>query len=947
MLMIRGAASLLLLIHLLLVVHSIDQGTVIKTHPDAPSAVVAIWSDGSSGATPMRCTGVFVAPEVVLTAASCILSATPTGLVQHAACAHGARDCPTLAPAALKVLKAASLPERAVVADVTAIEFRYSDPSQMPQICSGGAVCGRGWNIAVLRVQQRCPEQRCTPPLAIATRGLVEGDAVRIVGAGVDASGRWALRSRASAISHVAELQVLLTHSEPQESQRTSAAPVACEGDTGAPLLVYDAGYDDGHETGYEAGWAVAGVLSRGAPAGQCGTPASARAAPGSRDGDGRAWSVHVSRCWLWQALVRWGGTTLAVAPGVAQHAQARGRRTLGVVDSPWLNSSNSSGVVTPPPPPPAPPPSPQHGEASQATAQWAQRAEVRDAAAAAAAECGGSDHWPPELLPASAALPARYAALLAAADVEPTHISGTMARAEACYPSATHFCVHLVSERGRLRYAVDSGRGALPALPLYLVRLVSYTFQMVGVHEAHPLLISASSTGPDVRDARGVVGAHPASGHAFFVFTPSAETPSRLWYQSATQAGLGGPIFVDFTPADEPKTLPGGNGVYAPHPHALLVWEAARGTLARCRWSGDGHNGHKALGAAGEVDLAAAAFTALYNASRARYEEAFAAAMRAEPQPPQRPNGTNGTNETSANASRDFNASMEAYLVTRAAFEASLPTMRQVVPQQVLAVRAWPLTGEVLWSTRSGGVFEAQMQVTDDADDGGNGGGGGGGGGGLALTEVRVVRDVDEVRVDGERVAGGVPVAVNALHAQHDLRMALFLDAAASTAIPLPRLLDLSSGTISPTLTRSFVNGSGHAGDPGDTVTWPGDALATRWPGIDTRTGQVASRQWFDEDSPLDVDWRARRLFWCQPSARRILTAHMDGGPILTLVEHTVCSSLAVDVLHGELYWSSPTGHAVFRCSYRRYNASYVDSHPELPIYSLVQAGAHPNPDP
>ena len=74
MLMIRGAASLLLVIHLLLCVHSIDQGTVIKAHPDAPSAVVAIWSDGSSGATPVRCTGVFVAPEVVLTAASCILS---------------------------------------------------------------------------------------------------------------------------------------------------------------------------------------------------------------------------------------------------------------------------------------------------------------------------------------------------------------------------------------------------------------------------------------------------------------------------------------------------------------------------------------------------------------------------------------------------------------------------------------------------------------------------------------------------------------------------------------------------------------------------------------------------------------------------------------------------------------------------------------------------------
>ena len=46
MFMTRGAAFLLLVIHLLLCVHSIDQGTVIKADPHAPSAIVAIWSDG-------------------------------------------------------------------------------------------------------------------------------------------------------------------------------------------------------------------------------------------------------------------------------------------------------------------------------------------------------------------------------------------------------------------------------------------------------------------------------------------------------------------------------------------------------------------------------------------------------------------------------------------------------------------------------------------------------------------------------------------------------------------------------------------------------------------------------------------------------------------------------------------------------------------------------------
>ena len=66
---------------------SVFLGRALPDDPDTPHAVVAIWGTPGSEASHVRCTGVFVAPEVVLTAASCVLSGTPTGMVQHSACA--------------------------------------------------------------------------------------------------------------------------------------------------------------------------------------------------------------------------------------------------------------------------------------------------------------------------------------------------------------------------------------------------------------------------------------------------------------------------------------------------------------------------------------------------------------------------------------------------------------------------------------------------------------------------------------------------------------------------------------------------------------------------------------------------------------------------------------------------------------------------------------------
>ena len=137
-------------------------GIPVPDSDPAHHAVIAVWGKPGTAAADVRCTGVFIAPEVVLTAASCVLAAEPATLLQHAACAHGGAGCPTLPADTLEVLAANELPEkREPTAEVLSYEFRYSVPTSMPQVCTGGAVCGEGWDIAALRVRQLCPRQRC------------------------------------------------------------------------------------------------------------------------------------------------------------------------------------------------------------------------------------------------------------------------------------------------------------------------------------------------------------------------------------------------------------------------------------------------------------------------------------------------------------------------------------------------------------------------------------------------------------------------------------------------------------------------------------------------------------------------------------------------------------------------------------------------------------------
>ena len=133
-------------------------GSPVPAEEASAQAVVALWGKAGTAASEVRCSGVFIAPEVVLTAASCLLAEKPATLVEHAACAAGASSCPTLPADAFEVLSAAKLPEeQELIAVVLAFEFRYSVPQEMPQVCTGGSICGEGWDVAALRVEQLCP----------------------------------------------------------------------------------------------------------------------------------------------------------------------------------------------------------------------------------------------------------------------------------------------------------------------------------------------------------------------------------------------------------------------------------------------------------------------------------------------------------------------------------------------------------------------------------------------------------------------------------------------------------------------------------------------------------------------------------------------------------------------------------------------------------------------
>ena len=708
-------------------------------------AVVGVWGKQGTVANATRCTGTFISPEVVLTAASCVLQGTPTGLFQHAACAHGAVSCPTVPADTLEIIAANRLPDtHERTAEVLSYEFRYSVPSLMPQVCTGGSACGEGWDIAALRVRQLCPRQRCIPPLPLSLGSLQAGETLRIVGAGIDPAAatleeaRHALRYQDGPLDRVRANQTLTIGAFARAALFGEPGPSACPGDDGAPIFRYEptldlttgagadgemygtsdvgllaeidalfaqddaasfssgasisTGTNTGSSTSYDAfadaasatggavsdrsadrsadlggggsgggrslsdagfdssgglggsghgGWALVGVHSRIRGADSSGAGACVHSTTGSR-----AWLTRVSRCWLWRVLTLWRSLPRQMLP------------------------------ATPPPPPPSYSgmPAPPVPPISPDSVQWIERIGVRRLSARVLRECRGIDHWPPELRAPSRALPSVYSRQLADADepvlptLPPTPLPN---QAGVCYGSPLHFCVHILSERGRLRYSIDDGSGSVVGRALHLTRLVTYTFQVVGVHQAHPLVISDSDTGPDRRRGVEVVGTFPAYGYDLFAFTPQAATPSLLYYQSTSRSGLGGPIHIANTKAAEPRSLPGADGTPFATPSVMILWDAHGVTVHR--WSeynessnltdsawGDslagGAGGEDAavvvrhrLDVIGHLPLATLARAAVYNRTYARWQREYAEAMRFAPVPPNitYTNVSNSTNVT------------------------------------------------------------------------------------------------------------------------------------------------------------------------------------------------------------------------------------------------------------------------------------------------------------
>ena len=653
----------------------------------------------------------------------------------------------------LQALDASQLPAvQETIADVLDYEFRYSEPSVMAQVCTGGAVCGNGWDIAVLRVRQLCPRQRCVPPLPLSLGTLQAGDSLRLMGVGSGAPSApsprpaddagYALRYHDGTLAAVHANQSLTLTASASAAALGEPGPVACVGDAGAPVLRYESSLENTTELGAVADIygddtkGSVGFMTRtdgssgegeqyvegGRPTGSAGLRLlsrggwavvgvhSAVGADATCPSVGRAWLTRVSRCWLWRVLGLW-----SMLPAAAS-AEAIAASSLAAAPG-----GGGAPAVSPD------------------TVQWTLRAGVRRLTASVQSECAGSDHWPPELRSPSHPLPPHYARELSGPDddeaVLPTLPPVTRpVSAAVCYGSPRHLCVHLLRERGRLRYSIDDGTGAVVGRPLTMARLARYTFQMVGVHPVHAMVISDSETGPDQRRLDEVTGDYPASDYGVFVFTPTLSTPATVYFQSVSRSGVGGAIHIENTPSAEPRSLPGGVGAPPLTPSTLLFWDAHGATLHRWRDSnagvgagagaGAGAGGaavggspHYVLDPVGHLPLAAHARSALFNRSYAAWRRAYAARMALAPVVPNATyvNVTNTTNTTLVYTRHGVVVNSSNVTDEWLAFEKTLPEAEIVPRQRVTAAVLEPRTSDVYWSTHGGHLLTAKLSVKRD----------------------------------------------------------------------------------------------------------------------------------------------------------------------------------------------------------------------------------------
>ena len=287
-------------------------------------AVLGVSVDGLP-----RCAATLIDASLALVPASCLLS-RPSAALNNTAGGVPARRVRRRARAAAvdsaaRRLRPAVAP---IVGRVKRVASRFAAWWAMGDACSP-ALCGEGWDLALLEVDQSCVHGAvpCVPPAAIALHAPAIGDEVHVVGFGhapnFDDRAEWHLRlapdgggvRRAAAGARCQRAQ------RPGRRARAGAGAretLLCAGDLGAAALARPppppppgngssgSSSDAAVDAAGGDGWRLVSLALTGA---------AGAAHSGCEAGSlGRSWSTHASRCWVEAALRNWGRPPLVSA---------------------------------------------------------------------------------------------------------------------------------------------------------------------------------------------------------------------------------------------------------------------------------------------------------------------------------------------------------------------------------------------------------------------------------------------------------------------------------------------------------------------------------------------------------------------------------------------------------------------------------------------------------
>ena len=267
-----------------------------------------------------RCGATMISPSLALSIASCFLRELPLPVEQQMACLRGNCEGAFVPSSTIRLIGGPDARIGMVVARVTRLAARFTAWWAMSDVCTR-AVCGEGWDIALLELNPSCDhgELACTLPLQLASAPLSTGTTLLAVGYGdypeYDQRSEWDLQLSSSGGSvrraietrvwQVASRQLLHTDL-PARAVMTSSGTVGrvgafCNADLGAALVSNRSGV-----------WEIDGLH----------VPSSANelldGGVGCSAASGVAWSTYVSRCWLEATARAWQRPPIST-----QHAEA------------------------------------------------------------------------------------------------------------------------------------------------------------------------------------------------------------------------------------------------------------------------------------------------------------------------------------------------------------------------------------------------------------------------------------------------------------------------------------------------------------------------------------------------------------------------------------------------------------------------------------------------